>query len=331
MRVSVSSYLLLRGFSTKKGTKATERFSDKICFLLLESDATWLANLSEMIRKSGCEELRLIEINKYELLEKLRLICEIPVVVLGACVKDDSIEECRRRGAELRLAKPLMEHYLEILCQFTVRRLDDELKKSNKNNEARTDEHSQGKYRKKRADRDTGEQTEKDCCVDLGQQKKPKLICADDLQKKTLQAVPNIEEANTKRKKPTEIKKIGEDSEKKKPEPVCMEEELETLSTQPVTDSVAYGEYEFQERDFHPLESVEESQGPHEITLSPRESSNKNVAVQLQVQAHEALDEELMQDGISLSDLELDLEEGQGSDQEQTLSYEDPHCSAAVS
>ncbi|XP_010427418.1 PREDICTED: putative two-component response regulator-like APRR8 isoform X2 [Camelina sativa] len=283
-------------------------------------------------------ELRLIEINKYELLDKIRLICEIPVVVLGACVKDDSIVECRRRGAELRLAKPLVEHCLEILCQFTVRRLDDELKKSNKNNEAITkkpelgcpemqnefretdDELNQGKYRKKRADRDTGEQTEKDCCVDLGQQKKVKLICADDLQKKTLQAVPNIE-----------IKKIGEGSEKKKPEPVCMEEELETLSTQPVTDSVAYGEYEFQERDFHPLESVEESQGPHEITLSPRESSNKNVAVQLQVQAHEALDEELMQDGISLSDLELDLEEGQGSDQEQTLSYEDPHCSAAVS
>lgn len=53
------------------------------------------------------------------------------------------------------------------------------------------DEFSQGEKRKERADTDTGEHTEKYCGADLGQQKKSKLICADDLQNTTLQAVPN--------------------------------------------------------------------------------------------------------------------------------------------
>lgn len=49
------------------------------------------------------------------------------------------------------------------------------------------------------------------------------------------------EEANNERKEPTEIKKNGEGSEKKKPELVCMEEELEKWSTQPIPDVAAYG------------------------------------------------------------------------------------------
>lgn len=76
-------------------------------------------------------------------------------------------------------------------------------------------------------------------------------------------------------------------------------------------------EFKNQDQDFQPSESVGESVRPHEIPLSPRESSNKNVTGQLQGQAHEALDEEVMQDGISLSDLEFDLQEGQGSNQER--------------
>lgn len=36
-----------------ENTEATERFSDEICFLLLDSDATCLANLTEMMRKCG--------------------------------------------------------------------------------------------------------------------------------------------------------------------------------------------------------------------------------------------------------------------------------------
>jgi PleD family two-component response regulator len=89
-----------------ENTEETERFSNDICVLLLDSDATCLANLSEMIRKCGYKvvattraddlpliinnkdkkidlvlaEFRLIEMNKYELLEKIRSICEIPVV-----------------------------------------------------------------------------------------------------------------------------------------------------------------------------------------------------------------------------------------------------------
>lgn len=76
-------------------------------------------------------------------------------------------------------------------------------------------------------------------------------------------------------------------------------------------------ENEFEDQDFLPLESDGESVGPHEIPLSPQESSNKNVGAQQQMPTHEALDEEVMQDGISLSDLEFDLqEEGQGSNKE---------------
>lgn len=72
--------------------------------------------------------------------------------------------------------------------------------------------------------------------------------------------------------------------------------------------------YEFEERDFQPLESVGESLGHGEVPLSPRESSNKEAVGRLQMQnPQRALDEELMQDGISLSDLDFDLPEGQGS------------------
>ncbi|EOA20870.1 hypothetical protein CARUB_v10001207mg [Capsella rubella] len=348
-----------------ENTKATERFSDEICFLLLDSDATFLANMSEMMRECGYKvvattraddvpliinnkdekidlvlaEFRLIEMNKYELLEKIRLTCEIPVVVLGAYVKD-AIVECLRRGAELCLMKPLMERDLKILWQLTARKqwhflsqIDINTPEKNcsithsqslgdklKNNEPKTEdenlksgdqkkpelgypemqnefretdaEFSQGKTRKDREDTDTGEQTEKDWGAHLGQLKKPKLISA--------------EEANNERKEPTEIMKNGEGSEKK--------EELEKSSSQPVT--AAYEKYVFSERDFQPLETVGEPVGPDEIPLSPRESSNNNAAAQLQVQAHGPLDKELMQDGISLSDLEDDLQEGQDSNEE---------------
>lgn len=56
------------------------------------------------------------------------------------------------------------------------------------------DEHSKGNKRKERADTDTGEHTEKDYGPDLGDPKKPKLICADGLQNETLEAIPNIGE-----------------------------------------------------------------------------------------------------------------------------------------
>ncbi|XP_020877075.1 putative two-component response regulator-like APRR8 isoform X2 [Arabidopsis lyrata subsp. lyrata] len=352
-----------------ENTEESERFSKDICVLLLDSDATCLANLSEMIRKCGyrvvattrAEDLpliinnkdkkidlvladfRLIEMNKYELLEKIRLICEIPVVVSDAYVKD-AIVECLCRGAKLCLEKPFKENDLKLLWQFTVRRqrdflsqidinppekndsitnnqsLGDELKK---NNEVETedldkfkDELRQGSKRKERADKDTGEHTEKKNGSDLGDQKKLKLISADALQTKTLEAVPNIE-ANNERKEPTEIKKNGEGSEKKSPELVCMEEELQNWSAQPLIDLTASVENEFEDQDFLPLESDGESVGPHEIPLSPQESSNNNVGAQQQMPTHEALDEEVMQDGISLSDLEFDLqEEGQGSNKE---------------
>lgn len=52
----------------------------------------------------------------------------------------------------------------------------------------------------------------------------------------------HAEEANNEREEPTETNKNGEGSEKEKPEMVCMEEELEKWSTQPVTDIAAYGE-----------------------------------------------------------------------------------------
>lgn len=351
-----------------ENTEETERFSNDICVLLLDSDATCLANLSEMIRKCGYKvvattraddlpliinnkdkkidlvlaEFRLIEMNKYELLEKIRSICEIPVVVSGAHVKD-AIVECLCRGAKLCLEKPLMENDFKILWQFTVSRqrnfrsqidinppeknhsithtqsLGAELKKNNNNSEVETedldkykDELGQGNKRKERADTDTGEHTEKNNGSDLGDQKKPKLLFADDLQNETLEAVPNIEEANNERKAPTEIKKNGESSEKKSPELVCMEEELQKWSAESFIDLTASVENESQD----PLESVGDSVGPHEIPLSPPESSNNNVAAQLQMPTHEALDEEVMQDGLSLSDLEVDLQEGHGSNKE---------------
>lgn len=50
------------------------------------------------------------------------------------------------------------------------------------------------------------------------------------------------EEANNERKEPTEIKKNGEGSEKKSPELVCMEEELQNWSAQPLIDLTASGE-----------------------------------------------------------------------------------------
>lgn len=52
----------------------------------------------------------------------------------------------------------------------------------------------------------------------------------------------HAEEANNGREEPTGTTKIGEGGEKEKPELVCMEEELEKWSTQPVTDFAAYGE-----------------------------------------------------------------------------------------
>jgi hypothetical protein len=235
-----------------------------------------------------------------------------------------------------------MENDFKILWQFTVSRqrnfrsqidinppeknhsithtqsLGAELKKNNNNSEVETedldkykDELGQGNKRKERADTDTGEHTEKNNGSDLGDQKKPKLLFADDLQNETLEAVPNIE-ANNERKAPTEIKKNGESSEKKSPELVCMEEELQKWSAESFIDLTASVENESQD----PLESVGDSVGPHEIPLSPPESSNNNVAAQLQMPTHEALDEEVMQDGLSLSDLEVDLQEGHGSNKE---------------
>ncbi|KAL9815948.1 putative two-component response regulator-like APRR8 [Arabidopsis thaliana] len=284
-------------------------------------------------------EFRLIEMNKYELLEKIRSICEIPVVVSGAHVKD-AIVECLCRGAKLCLEKPLMENDFKILWQFTVSRqrnfrsqltsthlrkiiqsptlnlLELSLRKititAKLKQKILINELGQGNKRKERADTDTGEHTEKNNGSDLGDQKKPKLLFADDLQNETLEAVPNIEEANNERKAPTEIKKNGESSEKKSPELVCMEEELQKWSAESFIDLTASVENESQD----PLESVGDSVGPHEIPLSPPESSNNNVAAQLQMPTHEALDEEVMQDGLSLSDLEVDLQEGHGSNKE---------------
>lgn len=100
--------------------------------------------------------------------------------VLGAYVKD-AIVECRRRGAKLCLTKALMERDLDILWQCTVRRqrdflsqidinppeknysithgqsLGDELKKNNKNNEAKTEDEN----------------------FESGDQKKPELGCPE--------------------------------------------------------------------------------------------------------------------------------------------------------
>jgi hypothetical protein len=50
------------------------------------------------------------------------------------------------------------------------------------------------------------------------------------------------EEANNERKAPTEIKKNGESSEKKSPELVCMEEELQKWSAESFIDLTASGE-----------------------------------------------------------------------------------------
>ncbi|CAH2069223.1 unnamed protein product [Thlaspi arvense] len=178
------------------------------------------------------------------------------------------------------------------------------------------DELSQGNKRKERATADIVKHREKDHGSDLEDQKMPTLICADDLQNKTLEAIPNMEEANKEKKEPAEIKKAGEGSHKEKPGLVCTDEELEKWSTQPVTNLDAFVEYEFEERDFKPLESVGECEGYYnEVPLSPQESSNMVVVGQLQVQRTDiTLDEEVMQeDGMSLSDLESDLhEEGQG-------------------
>lgn len=73
-------------------------------------------------------------------------------------------------------------------------------------------------------------------------------------------------------------------------------------------------EYEFNDLDFLPFESFGESLGHHhQILSSPQESSNKNVAAQPQRQTHGPSDERRMLDGISLADLQIDLQEGQGS------------------
>ncbi|CAN8308887.1 unnamed protein product [Cochlearia groenlandica] len=65
-------------------------------------------------------ELCLIEMDKYKLLEKIRMICAIPVIVVGACMKDATIFDCLHRGVEFCLKKPLMKHDLENLWQFTA-------------------------------------------------------------------------------------------------------------------------------------------------------------------------------------------------------------------
>lgn len=78
-----------------------------------------------------------------------------------------------------------MERDLKNLWQYKIRRQQDFLSQIDTNAPEK---------RKERADTDTGKNTEKGHGCDLGDQKKPKLIHADDSQNGALEAIPNIGE-----------------------------------------------------------------------------------------------------------------------------------------
>ncbi|XP_010523044.1 PREDICTED: two-component response regulator-like APRR9 isoform X2 [Tarenaya hassleriana] len=233
-----------------KTLKSTGRSPEDICVLLVDSDPSCLMVISNMLQESGYRvvtadrasdalhilrdregeidlimtEAHLSDMDKYELLETITGISKLPIVVMGTDGQVNSALGCMFKGAKHYLVKPFVMGDLKHLWQITIssrrgvlNQLDaGRTKQNGSGNDSQpplhAEDHMTDNKRNELAEAEEHKEVNDDNC-----QKKPKLICADELQNRSVQYVCGLgteDEVNQGKKRKersgTEIPREGD-------------------------------------------------------------------------------------------------------------------------